>query len=77
MVQQIKLPMQMVVNASLDLIRTKGDVTDAVVILLNQRTGEAKIATMRGDANAAETILQKVLHAIQKDRLNKIGLIKI
>lgn len=74
---QIKLPLGAALNASLDMLRLRGDVTDAVVILINQRTGECKVGSLRGEANHTQDILARALQAMQKQRARASGIITI
>ncbi len=69
--------MQAAIDDTLKMIRLRADCDDAVMILINHRTGECKVSTMRGDVNHSIMILEKTLQAIKKSRLNSIGLIDI
>lgn len=73
----VKLPMQYALNASLDMLRLRGDLTDAVVILINQRTGECKVGSLRGEVNHTTDIVSRTLSALQKQRAGKSGLITV
>ena len=76
---EIKMPMQHLLSASLDMLRLRGDLTDALVLCVNQRTGEAKIGSLRGDAQHCYEMLARAMQSIQKQRngnaLAKNGLI--
>lgn len=71
----IKLPMEALMKKSLDDLKQTGDLTDAVVILLNQRTGDAQVGSMRGDERLIAEICENVIRGINRKRAGKAGLI--
>ena len=73
----IKLPMQAALNASLDMIRQRADCTDAVVIIINQRTGETKVGSIRGEINHMTDLVGRVASALNKQRNLGRGIITI
>jgi hypothetical protein len=66
---EIKMPTQHLLNASLDMLRLRGDITDAVVVLVNERTQDCKIGSMRGDMNHTIAVLERTLNALKKRRM--------
>lgn len=73
----IKIPMQMAIDDTMKMLRLRADCTDAIVILMNDRTSECKVSTMRGDTNRAEMLLQRTMQALNRQKANKSGIITV
>lgn len=73
----LKLPTQHVLDKCLDMIRKSTHCTDAVIIMLDARTNECKVGTMRGDINRMTDILGQTAVALNKQRKNTGGIISL
>lgn len=73
----IKLPLKAALNASLDMLRLRSTATDAIVLIIDERTGAAQVGSLRGDINHTAQLLSRALQAVQKQRGNGSGLIGI
>jgi hypothetical protein len=65
-IDKVKMPMQALLDASLDMIRLRGDVTNAVVIIFNHRTGEAKLGGLEGGPNEAIRMMEAGVNSLKK-----------
>lgn len=67
--QGIRLPFQAVLNKTIETIRRESHASDAVVILIDDKTGECKIKTMRGDARRLHHLLTVTLQSVERQKM--------
>lgn len=70
----IKFPMQRIIQLCLDSIRERTTATDAVLIIIDQKTGEFKVSSMRGHMPHMYELVKMTLNALEKQK-NPGGLI--
>lgn len=70
----IKIPLQRIITLCLDSIRTRTTATDAVLIIIDQKTGEFKVSSMRGHLPHMAELVRRTADALEKQK-NPTGLI--
>jgi hypothetical protein len=75
MTKGVKMPMQHLMNTTLDYVRKHGTCTQAVVILIDDPVSDAKIGALHGDLGSTIRAVEKVLAALHKARARKSGII--
>lgn len=70
----IKIPFQKMITLCLDSIRTRTTATDAIVIIIDQKTGEFKVSSMRGSLPHMYELVKRTADALEKQK-NPTGLI--
>lgn len=65
----IKLPFVAIIDKAMKLLREQSHASDAVIILIDDKTNEMKVKTMRGDIRRLHHLLDITLKAIEKQHL--------
>lgn len=60
--------MQAALDDCVKMLRLRADCTDAIIILVNDATGEAKVGGMNNSKETTYRILQRIMHAIERQR---------
>ncbi len=64
----IKLDLQTSLNRAMDMIRKESYANDAVIILIDEKTSEFKVKTMRGDATRLHHLIKITLDALERQK---------
>lgn len=62
----IKFPFDRVMDMLKKTIRENSNATDAVIILIDQRTGDFKASTLRGDLDRLYHLIDRTKQALEK-----------
>lgn len=70
----IKIPLQRIIQLCLDSIRNRTTATDAVLIIIDEKTGEFKVSSLRGHMPHMHELIKRTADALEKQK-NPTGLI--